>query len=172
MRLLLVLVLAAALAAGCDRSPAPAPPATTMAAPANGPPTGVTGGGGCVASYDTPDALSPSYRPGAPVREVVGQGHVVTGTVRSIRDCGPVAGARVELWPDAGGLGHPDDQRATVLTGADGTYRFQSDPPDHIHMLVSAAGFEPLSTNRYHPEGRATGRFDILLMPSPGGTRR
>ena len=33
-------------------------------------------------------------------------------------------------------------------------------------MLVSAEGFEPLSTNRYHPEGRPTGRFDILLTPS------
>ena len=164
MRLLLVLLLAAALAAGCDRADPPPPPVPSTVPPA--------AAGACAASYDTPDALSPSYRPGAPVREVVGQGHVVTGTVRSIRDCEPVAGARVELWPDVGGLGHPDDQRATVLTGADGTYRFQSDPPDHIHMLVSAEGFEPLSTNRYHPEGRATGRFDILLMPSPGRTRR
>jgi protocatechuate 3,4-dioxygenase beta subunit len=167
MRLLLVLVLAAAVAAGCDRSPAPAPPATTVAAPGHGPPTGVTGGGGgCVAGYESPDDLSESYRPGAPVREVVGQGHVLTGTVRSIRDCEPVAGARVELWPDIEPIGHPDDQRAAVLTGADGGYRFQSDPPDHIHILVSAQGFEPLSTNRYHPEGRSSGRMDILLVPS------
>jgi protocatechuate 3,4-dioxygenase beta subunit len=82
------------------------------------------------AGYEEPDTLSPSYRPGAPVREVVGQ-------------------------------------RATVLTGADGGYRFQSDPPEHIHMLVSAEGFEPLASNRYHPEGRPAGRFDILLTPSP-----
>jgi hypothetical protein len=94
--------------------------------------------------YEEPDALSPAYRPGAPVRSVVG----------------------VELWPEIAGQGHPDGQRATVLTAADGGYRFQSDPPEHIHMLVSAEGFEPLASNRYHPEGRAEGRFDILLTPA------
>ena len=61
----------------------------------------------------------------------------------------------------------PDGQRATVVTGPDGGYRFQSDPPEHIHMLVSVEGFEPLASNRYHPEGRQRGRFDILLTPSP-----
>ena len=158
MRLLLVLALAAALAAGCDRSaPAPAPATTSPAAPA---------AGGCTAGYEEPDALSPSYRPGAPVRAVVGQGHVLTGTVRSSRDCAPIAGARVELWPEIAGQGHPDDQRATVLTAADGGYRFQSDLPEHIHMLVSAEGFEPVASNRYHPEGQAAGRFDVLLPPS------
>jgi hypothetical protein len=34
-------------------------------------------------------------------------------------------------------------------------------------MLVSAAGFEPVASNRYHPEGRAAGRVDVLLRPSP-----
>ena len=164
MRLVLMLVLAAALAAGCDRSPGPSPsPSRSTAAPAAAP---AAAGGSCAAGYEEPDSLSPSYRPGAPVREVVGQGHVLTGTVRSARDCGPIAGARVELWPEIAGKGHPDDQRATVLTGPDGRYRFQSDPPEHIHMLVSADGFEPAASNRYHPEGRAAGRFDVVLPPS------
>jgi hypothetical protein len=158
MRLLLVPLLAAVLAAGCDRAAPPPPVPSTAAPPA--------AAGACPAGYEEPDALSPSYRPGAPVREVVGQGHVLTGTVRSSRDCAPVAGARVELWPEIAGQGHPDGQRATVLTGADGGYRFQSDPPEHIHMLVSAEGFEPVASNRYHPEGRAAGRFDVLLTPA------
>jgi Carboxypeptidase regulatory-like domain len=155
MRVPLVLVLAAVLAAGCDRS---APPPTG--------PSPAPAAGACVAGYEEADALSPSYRPGAPVRAVVGQGHVLTGTVRSSRDCAPIAGARVELWPEIAGQGHPDDQRATVLTAANGGYRFQSDPPEHIHMLVSAEGFEPVASNRYHPEGQAAGRFDVLLPPS------
>ena len=158
MRILLVPLLAAVLAAGCDRAAPPPPVPSTAAPPA--------AAGACAAGYEEPDALSPSYRPGAPVREVVGQGHVLTGTVRSSRDCAPVAGARVELWPEIAGQGHPDGQRATVVTGADGGYRFQSDPPEHIHMLVSAEGFEPLASNRYHPEGRAAGRFDVLLTPA------
>lgn len=33
-------------------------------------------------------------------------------------------------------------------------------------MLVSAEGFEPVASNRYHPEGRAAGRFDVLLTPA------
>jgi hypothetical protein len=33
-------------------------------------------------------------------------------------------------------------------------------------MPVSAEGYEPLASNRYHPEGRASGRFDVLLSPS------
>jgi hypothetical protein len=158
MRSLLVLLLAAVVTAGCDRAaPPPAPPAAPPAA-----------AGACAgaAGYEEPDTLSPTYRPGAPVRSVVGKGHVLTGTVRSRRDCAPVAGARVELWPEIAGQGHPDAQRATVLTDAGGRYRFQSDPPEHIHMLVSAKGFEPLASNRYHPEGRASGRLDILLTPA------
>jgi hypothetical protein len=162
MRLLPVLLCAAALAAGCDRAAAPPPVPSTAPPPASAP----AAGGGCAAGYEEPDTLSPSYRPGAPVRAVVGQGHVLTGTVRSSRDCAPIAGARVELWPEIAGQGHPDGQRATVLTAADGGYRFQSDPPEHIHMLVSAEGFEPVASNRYHPEGRAAGRFDILLTPA------
>jgi hypothetical protein len=153
MRLLLVLVLAAVPAAGCGRAAAPAPAPAAAA-------------GACSAGYEQADPLSPSYRPGAPVRTVVGRGHVLTGTVRSSRDCAPIAGARVELWPEIAGRGHPDAQRATVLTAADGRYRFQSDPPEHIHMLVSAEGYEPLASNRYHPEGRASGRVDVLLSPS------
>ena len=88
MRLLLALLLAAALA-GCER-PATPPPAATPAAPA---------AGTCQAGYEEPDALSPSYRPGAPVRAVVGHGHVLTGTVRSGRDCTPVAGPGSSCGP-------------------------------------------------------------------------
>jgi hypothetical protein len=155
MRTLLMVMLAAGLVAGCDRPAArPPAPATTPAVAAACPGDAVG------------DPLSPTYRPGAPVRQVVGKGHVLSGTVRSSRDCAPIARARVELWPEIAGRGHPGDQRATVLTGADGRYRFQCDPPEHIHMLISAAGYQPLASNRYHPEGRASGRFDVLLSPS------
>jgi catechol 1,2-dioxygenase len=154
-RLALALLLVVA-AAACDR-PTAQPSAATPARPALA---------ACTAGYEKADTLSPTYRPGAPLREVVGRGHLLTGTVRSSRDCTPIQGARVELWPEIAGQGHPDGQRATVVTGADGSYRFQSDPPEHIHMRISADGFEPVASNRYHPEGRAAGRFDVLLTPA------
>ena len=43
------------------------------------------------------DALGPFYSPGAPVRQAVGTGYVLQGTVRSAKDCAPLAGAVVEL---------------------------------------------------------------------------
>jgi hypothetical protein len=166
MRLLPVLLLATALAAGCERAPSPPPAAAPARATAPAAAPAATSGCGADAGYGEADTLSPTYRPGAPVRTVVGHGHVLTGTVRSGRDCVPVAGARVELWPEIAGRGHPESQRATVVTGADGRYRFESDPPEHIHMLVSAGGFEPVASNRYHPEGRPSGTFDVVLPPS------
>jgi hypothetical protein len=50
---------------------------------------------------------------------------------------------------------------AVLAAGCD---RPASPPPPAT--TASAEGFEPVASNRYHPEGRATGRFDILLPPS------
>ena len=55
---------------------------------------------------------------------------------------------------------------------AGGRYRFQCDPPEHIHMLISAAGYEPLASIRYHPEGRASGVSTSCSSPrAPDGWR-
>jgi len=149
-----LLVVAAVAAAGCGRPEPPPEARAGEAAPATVP---------CSPTY--PDELSPSYRPDAPVRSVVGHGHVLAGTVLSSRDCAPVAGARVELWPEGPEGGHPDAARATVLAGPDGSYRFECDPTDHVHMRVSAPGFQVLATNRYHTEGRPAGTFEVVLAP-------
>jgi len=45
-----------------------------------------------------PDIQGPFYKPNAPVRTVVGTGHVLTGTVRSAAHCDPIAQARIEFW--------------------------------------------------------------------------
>jgi len=111
------------------------------------------------------DGLSPSYVPDAPVRSVVGTGHVLTGTVVSSRDGSPIAGANLELWPEYQDRGHPDSARATVFTNASGRYRFQCDPPEHIHMRISADGYVGVAQNSYHPGGRSEGTFDIVLRP-------
>jgi protocatechuate 3,4-dioxygenase beta subunit len=111
------------------------------------------------------DGLSPSYEPGAPTRSVVGTGHVLTGSVVSSRDGSPIGGAKLELWPEYAGRGHPDEARATVVTDRSGRYRFQCDPPEHIHMRITAAGYVGIAQNGYHPGGQTEGSFDIVLRP-------
>jgi len=119
---------------------------------------------GCTPTID--DGLSPSFNAGAPVRSSVGRGHVLAGLVVSTRDCSPIANAKLELWPEYAGKGHPDEARATLFTDESGRYRFECDPPEHIHMRISAAGYVSISQNSYHPEGRTTGTFDIALQPT------
>jgi len=112
------------------------------------------------------DGLSPSYEPGAPTRSVVGTGHVLTGRVVSSLDGSPIGGAKLELWPEYAGSGHPDEARATVVADSSGRYRFQCDPPEHIHMRITAAGYVGIAQNSYHPGGRAEGTFDVVLRPA------
>lgn len=117
----------------------------------------------CTPTLD--DGLSPSYQPNAPARDSVGTGHVLTGVVRSSADCAPIANAMLEFWPEYEDEGHPDDARATLYTTQDGSYRFECNPPGHIHMRISAPGYRTLAQNSYHPGGAAQGTFDIVLAP-------
>jgi protocatechuate 3,4-dioxygenase beta subunit len=111
------------------------------------------------------DGVSPSYKPNAPERTIVGHGHVVTGVVLSSVDCKPIPNAKLEFWPEESGLGHPDSSRATFFADQNGRYRFESNLPEHIHMRVSAPGYKTIGVNSYHPEGQAEGTFDIVLEP-------
>lgn len=119
----------------------------------------------CAPTLD--DGVSPSYRPDAPIRSAVGRGHILTGVVRSSRGCLPIAGARLELWPEEGQRDHPDASRATLFTDRDGRYRFECDPPEHIHMRISAPGYRTIGVNSYHPDGQTTGSLDLVLAPQP-----
>jgi protocatechuate 3,4-dioxygenase beta subunit len=111
------------------------------------------------------DGVSPSYKPDAPERTVVGSGHVVTGVVLSSKYCQPIAHAKLEFWPEEGSLGHPDNSRATFFTNQNGHYHFECNMPDHIHMRISAPGYRTIGVNSYHPNGAAEGTFDIVLAP-------
>src|SRR5687768_713835 len=113
------------------------------------------------------DEGSPTYKPDMPVRSSVGKGHVLTGYVLSSVGCAPIAGARLEMWPDIAGRGHPDEYRATLFTDKDGRYTFESPMSDHIHMRISAHGYRAIFSNAYHSEGRAQGTFNVTLAPDP-----
>ncbi len=108
------------------------------------------------------------YVPDAPVRQSVGKGHIVRGTVKSSRDCSPISGAMIEMWPSDENDDHDYDARATLFSDREGEYSFESNFPNHIHMRVSALGYETIFTNAYHPKkGDAEGRFDIVLRSVP-----
>jgi protocatechuate 3,4-dioxygenase beta subunit len=118
------------------------------------------------------DALGPFYRPGAPRRESVGRGYLLSGRVLSAGDCRPLPGAVIELWLAGPDGDYADAYRATVIADAEGRYRFQSHlpvpyagRPPHIHVRVSSSGFAILVTQHYPEPGRREASFDLVLAP-------
>lgn len=119
-----------------------------------------------------PDQMGPFYKPGAPVRSSVGSGYILTGAVRSARDCAPIPGATIELWLAGPDGDYDDAHRATVRVDAEGRYRFESSlpppyfgRPPHIHIRVSAEGFRTLVTQHYPVPGALSALFDLVLRP-------
>jgi len=119
-----------------------------------------------------PDALGPFYKPGAPLRNRVGKGYELNGKVLSSKDCAPIKEARIELWMAGPNGEYIDDYRATVLTNESGNYGFESHlppsyltRPPHIHIRVTADGFNTLSTQHYSAEGSSNAEFDLVLIP-------
>ncbi len=116
------------------------------------------------------DAEGPFYTPNAPVRSTIGQGLVVTGTVRSVGSCTPIPGARLEWW-QANPHGQYDDaHRATQAADGEGGYRLETSVPGlypgrpvHLHAKVSAPGYRTLTTQLYPKSGQAEITFDFFL---------
>ena len=150
------------LTSACNTPPA-APTRTTIPATPISSPTFVEVTKTCTPTLD--DGVSPSYAPNTPERNVVGKGHVLTGVVLSSADYQPIAGAKLEFWPEEEGRGHPDSSRGTFFTDEQGRYRFECNQPEHIHMRISAEGYRTIGVNSYHPNGQAEGTFDIVLQP-------
>ncbi len=117
-------------------------------------------------------ALGPFYKPGAPERTGVGQGYVLSGVVKSTT-CRPIPGAQLEFWLAAPDGNYDDDHRATVYAEKSGKYRFESNfppqysfRPPHIHMRISAPGYQTLVTQHYPREAQTEGTFDLVLEPT------
>ncbi len=129
------------------------------------------GGGPANCKPTQPDMLGPFYEPGAPVRTSVGSGYVLSGTVLAAEECEPIPKARIEFWL-ANPRGEYDDaHRATVFAGERGGYRFESNVPvsyggrpPHIHVRVTAPGYEELVTQHYPERGQRKANFDLVLV--------
>jgi protocatechuate 3,4-dioxygenase beta subunit len=116
------------------------------------------------------DMLGPFYEPGAPLRDRVGEGYRLSGTVRAAADCAAVENALVELWMAGPDGRYSDDYRAAIFSGPEGEYQFESHfpppyagRPSHIHLRVTAPGFAELVTQHYPEQGSQDAVFDLVL---------
>lgn len=107
----------------------------------------------------------------APERSFVDKGHVLTGVIRSGKDCAPIARAKIVfLLANSKGV-YDDDHRATVYTDARGAYRFESNfpgnyegsPAPHIHLLISAPGHKAIETEYLPGKDQTNGTLDVTL---------
>ena len=120
-----------------------------------------------------PDYLGPFYIAGAPVRASVGEGYELGGIVKSSDNCVPIANAKIELWLTNSEGAYDDDHRATIYSDNSGAYFFESNfppgysgRPSHIHIRISASGFQTLATQHYPITGSKSGVFVIVMVPT------
>jgi protocatechuate 3,4-dioxygenase beta subunit len=135
---------------------------------------GVTGAGAIEFKCPpTPaDSEGPFYKPDAPLRASVGKGYLLSGAVRSAKDCAAIPGARIEFWLAAPDGNYDDGHRATLLADPSGRYTFESNfpakytsRPPHIHIRVTADGFRTLVTQHYPEKGNSRGELVLVLVP-------
>jgi protocatechuate 3,4-dioxygenase beta subunit len=148
------LLVAAGVARACLAPPGAATPAASACQP-----TASQGGG----PFETTSAP-------APRRSRIGRGHVLTGRILSYPGCRPVRGAVVEFWQESPNGVYDRRGRAAVVTGRLGTFRFEGPVPPggfrgpHIHIHVSAAGYEDFVTTYVLAPGERQGRITIVLV--------
>jgi protocatechuate 3,4-dioxygenase beta subunit len=159
MSRMLPLALAALAAAVAALAAAPVSPGAA--------PEGVRAAG-CTATLN--DGSGPFNRGLPPRRAKIGTGHVLTGVVLSEGDCGPLAGATVELWQSNRKGVYVRAGSATVVTDRAGRFRFEGPRPagyegrpGHIHLRVTAKGHEQLFT-RYAPATASARRGTLRLV--------
>ncbi|MDO9309112.1 MAG: intradiol ring-cleavage dioxygenase [Deltaproteobacteria bacterium] len=118
------------------------------------------------------DEIGPFYRPGAPLRDRIGKGYVISGTVRSSKDCRPLPGARIEFWQANSSGNYDEAHRATVIADRQGRYRLETDfpapygrRPPHIHILIDMRGFAGLISQHYPQPNRKRSTLDLVISP-------
>jgi protocatechuate 3,4-dioxygenase beta subunit len=119
-----------------------------------------------------PDMLGPFYKPDAPERVGTGRGLVVTGSVRSTRECAPLPASRLEWWSADGHGEYRDELRATERADADGRYRYETERPGrypgrppHLHVKVTAPHHRTLVTQLYPKSTDTELSVDFVLVP-------
>ena len=116
------------------------------------------------------DEIGPVYKPNAPLRDSIGTGYVLQGTVRSAATCRPIPGARIEFWQAGPDGNYGDTWRATIFADSRGRYRLTTAfpppyarRPSHIHILVDMRGYAGLITQHYPKAGKHKATFDLVI---------
>ena len=128
----------------------------------------------CVATVAKPPGNH--YQPIKEQKLHVGSGLVVSGYVRQVGDCKPVAGARVGHWqPNAKGV-YVEELRAYLLTDRDGRYSFQTERPGtnppEIYFMVMAPGYKTLITKWERDENKRDRlEFNLIVEPATPAPR-
>ena len=98
---------------------------------------------------------------------------MLTGRVLRYPDCTPLRGASVELWQESPNGRYDRRGHAVIVTGRAGTFRFEGPVPPssfgrppHIHVRVTAAGYEEVVTTYVLGRGERQGRITIVLVSS------
>ncbi len=120
----------------------------------------------------TPMPQGSHHKAGADFRVNVGQGLTVSGRVLSVKDCSPIAGAKIDPWQANSDGYYQDSLRAHLFSGEDGSYRFETEWPGtsipHIHFIVSAEGFGTLTTQWVGNDAKSNLEVDFVLQLSQG----
>lgn len=145
---------------------------TTSSAPLSAAPPG-----SCPPTTTNPGGRN-NYRPGAPQRDALGRGFVVEGTVRGA-DCAPLPGVRLQVWAQTVVAGETTN-RAATRTGADGRFRFETDPlraqfgEPNVHVAHDDTGdrsaterFRPVFVRHVVAAGDTGAVVDLVLVPEP-----
>ena len=154
MSRLILLLVAAAFAAGVATAPGGAKPDAFQCGP-------------------TPqDGFGPFGRGLPPIRSKIGSGHVLSGVVLSALDCRPIRGAHVQFWQANKRGRYTRATSATVLTDRLGRFRFQGPfPPSyegrepHIHIRVAARDHRLLVARYVPARGATRGAIRLVLEP-------
>ncbi len=80
----------------------------------------------CAATESNPGGTN-NYIPDAPALDSLGEGFVITGTVRAVAGCRALEDVRVQVWL-ATETGSEQDNLASVRTDAEGRYRIETSP--------------------------------------------
>jgi len=100
----------------------------------------------------------------------VGKGLLMQGRVLSSATCEPITDAVIERWQAGDNGTYEMHLRAYMKPQADGSYHFETEWPDmsipHIHFMVTADGYNKLTT-QWIPENKVSeATFDLVLEPN------